>query len=308
MKRDSWRVSMAVVGAVIGAGFASGREISTFFARFGQWSWLGIICAITVMTLTLECIKQTPVGYAWRVLFGMLTAVTGGAMLACAGEIAALALPVHGAYTIGVVMLVVMVLWAGGRIGVLAGVSRLLTLLLLALLMSGFFYPGEGTALRKDVDLPQAMLSGLCYGGFNAALAVPVIVEAGNNRPKSVLPRISCIMFFILAVGNGVMLHHPELQTQAMPLIRLAGRYSKVGYYACCLTMGLAVLTTAIAADKGLYGVLPEHCRMLSPCLMLLVAMLGFRQVVAWLYPAVGAACFLTLLVEGAKQRARERG
>ena len=35
MKLKSFKLSLFVVGTIIGAGFASGKEIATFFTRFG---------------------------------------------------------------------------------------------------------------------------------------------------------------------------------------------------------------------------------------------------------------------------------
>ena len=41
-----------LLGAVFGAGIASGREVASFFARYGVWSNLGIVVAgLTMMYL-----------------------------------------------------------------------------------------------------------------------------------------------------------------------------------------------------------------------------------------------------------------
>lgn len=295
MRRDVWRAAMAIVGAVIGAGFASGQEICTFFARFGGVSWLGIVCAVGLMIWTLGRVQRPPESSIWRLLFGLLTTVIGGAMLACAGEIAALALPIHGAYGIGVMMTTAMVVWANGRSGILSGVSRVLTIFLLVLLGAGCLFPGEGVALGQSGSVPMAALSGLCYGSFNAALAVPIVAELRPEQLRPALRRAGLVLGLLLIIGNAAMLCHPEAQGQTVPLIQLAGHWGKTGYAVCCITMSLAVLTTAIAADKGLAAMLPKRLRLLGPCLMLTAALVGFRGIVEWLYPALGAACFLLL-------------
>lgn len=43
--------AIACVGAVIGAGFASGREVVTFFSRYGAHSWWLILLSALVMML-----------------------------------------------------------------------------------------------------------------------------------------------------------------------------------------------------------------------------------------------------------------
>ena len=303
MKRETRRAALAIVGAVIGAGFASGRELCAFFSRYGIFSWGGIVCAVMTIVWSLGRLRRLPEHLIWRIAFGLLTAVTGGAMLACAGEIAALALPIHGAYGVGMALVMLLTVLANGKTALLSGVSRLLMLCLLTLLAAGLLLPGQGVALGDCGSMPQAAISGVCYGGFNAALALPVIAEMEEDRRQAALRCAGIALLLLLAAGNGVMLRHPELRGETMPLILLAGRLGKPGYYACCATMGLAVLTTAIAADKGLSAVLPDGWRMFGRVLMLSAALLGFKQIVAWLYPALGAACFLILILSGGQRR-----
>jgi uncharacterized membrane protein YkvI len=40
-----WQVAFTYIGAVIGAGFASGQEIMRFFTRFGCWGAVGALLA-----------------------------------------------------------------------------------------------------------------------------------------------------------------------------------------------------------------------------------------------------------------------
>ena len=111
MEKRSGRVAAEICGAVVGAGFASGKEIASFFSRFGRWSWVGILLAVAVVgAVCLGVLRHPGVagmppawhrrapGRLWTALFTGLMAATGGAMLAGAGEVAALLLPVRGAY------------------------------------------------------------------------------------------------------------------------------------------------------------------------------------------------------------------
>ena len=84
-------------GAAVGAGLASGREIASFFGRYGAWGYAGIVVSAAVMALLAGA--RLPSAWRgrwperlWRTLQSLLLLVTGGAMLAGAGELAA-ALP-----------------------------------------------------------------------------------------------------------------------------------------------------------------------------------------------------------------------
>ena len=58
------RSALAIVAAIVGAGFASGREVMTFFSEMGAASWLGVgvACAlvggITAMLAQLGARKR----------------------------------------------------------------------------------------------------------------------------------------------------------------------------------------------------------------------------------------------------------
>ncbi|MGN0763091.1 MAG: hypothetical protein ACI4MK_06870, partial [Aristaeellaceae bacterium] len=99
MDQQAKAVAMAAVGAVVGAGFASGREIDSFFSRYGAWSWLGVAAAAAVAGGIALGVMRRPgqggmpegwrgrwPGRLWQGMFGALLLFTGGAMLAGAGE------------------------------------------------------------------------------------------------------------------------------------------------------------------------------------------------------------------------------
>ena len=103
MKKQTGRAVAEICGGVIGAGFASGREIAAFFSRFGMWSWPGVILAGVVMGWICRGVLRSP-GVAgmprswlgtwrqwlWQGMFTALLGATGASMLAGGGEIAAL--------------------------------------------------------------------------------------------------------------------------------------------------------------------------------------------------------------------------
>lgn len=43
---DGFRIAMAYIGTVVGAGFATGQEILQFFTRYGFPSYWAILCSV----------------------------------------------------------------------------------------------------------------------------------------------------------------------------------------------------------------------------------------------------------------------
>ena len=300
----------AVVGAVIGAGFASGREVAAFFSRYGALSWLAVAAAVlTIGWISLGAMRSPGVPAAWRNrwpgrvwqgMFLALLSATGGAMLAGAGEIAALTLPLHGAYWMGMLVTLCLAWWLSERrLTGLIRLSRALTVCLLAVMVLGLTLPRLRGVWVEEAPgwhaLPRSLLHGLCYGGFNVALASPVLDEMSRlpraQQRRSVL-QAGLILGLLLGLGNEVLLRHPALLGAALPYVELLGLWGRWGMTLGALGLYLAVLTTLVTCLRGLEAL---SKRRWSVCLPIGVALLGFTGAVDGLYPLLGGGCFLLL-------------
>lgn len=295
MRMLAWEL----VGAVVGAGLASGREIASFFTQYGGWGMLGVVLSVGVLvcladvTLPTSWCGRWP-ERLWQLLLTLLLVVTGGAMLSGAGEVAALTLPLVGAYWLGMVVTLILA-WvlAKRTISGLAWVSRGLLAVLAVLICLGFTVAPMQAACLQEAQPFQAMLRGIAYGGFNAALQAPIMAGAVSQTSRQ--RRRSAwvaggMMLCLLLLGNAVLLRHPALIGESMPFLLLMNRFGKLGYVLGGISLYLAILSTLTACLRGLRGtVLP----MLG---IVLVSSLGFTGVVEVAYPLLGGGCFLMLM------------
>lgn len=315
--RQPKQAAWAMIGAVVGAGFASGREIASFFSSYGPWGIVGIVAAVVVIAFMALRIMQASEESAagsrcWfsrlrTGLFAALLTVTGGTMLAAAGEVASLLLPVHGASILGTMCTMALGYWLAIReIRGLARVSQVLTACLVGVILSGWWIaPVSAVVVTAPVGLaqvPETLLRGLCYGGLNMALAVPVLEEV--SRTLSATQRKRCVIIacsvlgMLLLAGHAVLLRHPALISEALPFLRLTEALGLWGYGLSALSLYLAMLTTLTSCLRGLRAMLrPGWCVLLP----LGVVPLGFSQAVEWLYPLLGAGCFLLLALDRRK-------
>lgn len=287
-----------LLGAVVGAGMASGREIASFFSRYGAWSWAAI--AIAVGTMYILSRAKIPSawqerwpGRLWRAASALLLTATGGAMLAGAGEIARLTLPVYGAYWIGAAVTALLAWLLAHRMSTgLAWVSRCMLCVLMILIALGLTAPPMRAAYMSQPVFVQPMLRGFTYGGFNAALQAPVMAASAiTGRMKRRSAACACLILTgLMLIANAVLLRHPALLGEEMPFVQLMNRYGRVGYLLGAGVLYLAVLSTTAACLRGL-GKRPV-------CIpgMLLTAMAGFSGVVDLVYPVLGGLCAAILL------------
>lgn len=286
-----------LLGAVVGAGLASGREIAAFFTQYGGWGSVGILLA----TLTMGWLTGPEMPSAWQgkwpmklweyLLTAMLMA-TGGAMLSGSGMVAAMLLPVRHAEGIGAAMTFLLACVLAYRTrGGLAWVSRVLLLLLTAVILTAFVLPRRAAVLIADARPAVALAKGLTYGGFNAALQCPILSAAPQDvrtRGRSVR-RAACLLCLLLLLGHGALLRHPALVGEPMPFIRLTASLGRAGHLLGACSMYLAILSTLTACLRGL------RRHMGLPAGVIAVSLLGFSGVVEAVYPLLGGGCLLWL-------------
>jgi uncharacterized membrane protein YkvI len=339
--RGETQAALALVAAVIGAGFASGREVMRFFTVFGVWSWAG--CAIAALMLSgfsmwaaheanrlnahdLGTLCRRSLGgvggYLASALNGMLCAVIAGAMLAAVGELAALSLPVKNAYAIGVgVSLLLGGLLAGRGLSSLSALGGWLlpACLLLYTLFLNLPAPEVAQAVTPSYSW-QALPMAFAYAAMNAALSCGILCEVGQSKDQKSLLRIGAIiflLFLLLLLGANASLypHQADLLHESLPVVQLARSLGAVGYWLCIVVLFLAVMTTLIALLRTLYRMLNEPVpqRMRWPLTLgvpFAACIGGFDCLIENIYPALGVAStllFLTMMIQPLFRMVRKR-
>lgn len=326
MKNGRTASVLACVGAVIGAGFASGREIVTFFTRYGAHAWWLMALAAGMMALLCALITESARrfggGQGWCGLFPgrawaaqgcvlVLMAVTGGAMVSAAGQMISLLWPSHWAYSAGAVGTLWMAWWLGrGNLRVLGWISGALTAMLMAILVLAM----ASTAARPVVALRppltaaallRAALRAAAYSAMNMTLAIGVVCrlsrfQAQNRRLSAVF---GGVMALLLCISNLLYLRHPEQLDAAFPIVGLLRGFGRRGFVISVVLLYLSILTTLAAVLYALRDAAQSYVR--SPALQMIAAMgpplavscVGFSGIVDTLYAPIGFLCLLVVFL-----------
>ena len=318
-------MAFALLGGMIGAGFASGREILRFFAGHGRMAPAAIACALlTLLMLFLRLSSQMEAhsapslmylcrirlgsrfGLLCGALFALLYALTGAAMLAACAELGALVLPFRHAYgiTMGFSLLLALLLALWGLSGLALPGAALVLLLPLLLLRLWALPAGEACFLpAMTPDLPvRAIADGTAYGALSAAqMAGLMALLAGQPRKarQYALLLFTLLLGGMLALGTAVCRRHlPAIIHQPLPFVYLSRSLSASGYslvalcmYAAALSTLCAMLRALMLPGSGLKGIL------LAAACCLLLSQVGFDVLISHGYPLLGALCAGLLLV-----------
>ena len=307
--------ALALLSGVVGAGFASGREIAFFFSSHGVYAAAAVLLAPAAMALLfirlpaqMERTQATSLLPLCRARFGqrfgklcaslffLLFAVTGGAMLAACAELSALLLPIRHAYGLGLVVSLIAAaqLTKHGLSG-LALPGAALCVLLPALLIRLLLLPGGEAAFAPVGYALHAATSGLCYGALNAAMvsgALPLLLPLARRRRAAASLLFAVLFTSVLALGVCVLSRHRQaIIGQALPLVYLGRSLGKGGYSLCAGAMYAAALSTLCAMLAGLSHMRQKRGMLLPSALCLLFARAGFSGLVERAYPTLGWLC-----------------
>lgn len=300
------------MGAVVGAGFASGQEIYEFFSRYGTWGTLGIWIAGLLFWLlgrrallvgargasTLpELLQHTyprPVVRWLDSLSSALLAVGLVAVAAAGGGVLALMLGIPA--FVGAALTLAAVLVAGSRGSTaLLGINLWLvpTLLLITVGVAAAS-PYRWTASPLNVHGGAWWLSASLYVSYNLFTGLVVLLGLGESvgsAPTATLAAgLGALVLTVLALAiHGAILGAELSRVADLPLLVLAHHVSGVWWAADALALYAALFTTGVAETYALtqrYG--PQV--VWWGIILWPLSWMGFADWVRIIYPVMGVA------------------
>ena len=324
MKSHSFANAMACIGAVVGAGFASGREVAAFFSRYGVHGWWLIAAASALMTgLCRLCMRETircgaecwcelyEVEKPWlkgaaQICAVLLLILTAGAMIAASGQMAALIWNVERAYVIGAAgTLFAAWLLGYGSMKPLGWLSGILIVLFLAAIAAGLTAPGSQIVQTTVQDsLLTAAVRSAGYASMNMTLAIGVVSRCASRDDGQNLKTafaFGIITFVMMGFSHCLYSKHPEWLFESFPLVRIVAGFGRTGFLLSALLVYLSVFTSLTAVIYALRCAVEEHVqstviRFFAVILLpALVSCIGFSQIVDRFYAPAGLLCLFVV-------------
>ena len=340
-------VALMFVGAIMGAGFASGRDIWQFFGVFGKQGRIGILLiavlfvVLGMMTAYLARILGTndmgriiaPGGnpkienlVSWFMaimLFTVLINMTaaGGALLHQNFGISRLV----GGVLIGVLVIVTVL----GEFERISKVFRYIMPVLFAavILISVLAVTANlGASAQREPVKPSPIagtwiLAACLYISYNILAMIPIVatssVNAKSEKSAMLGSGLGGIFLGVLAFTIVLALQKDMQFAQAMdmPMLAYAGRISKGAGIIYSVLLFAAIYASATSNFYGFTTKLRTDEKksrkvILSACLAFLLGLVGFKNVVAYMFPIegyLGFAIIAMLLLNFAQVRRRER-
>lgn len=264
-------VSGGYVAALIGAGFASGQEIVSFFLKYGKCSIVGIFIACVIFglfsyTILARCIKGRFSSYTgitkmvfkgrWSVMVEYMSVIFAlmsvCVMTACAGEMGNIlfGLPQIVGSAVFTFFCGVIFFMDGKKI---MGINSILGAIIVFGVIFSCFYILRFREHQTFLNETSMVVSGVTYAGYNLLTAGSILagmsVFLKNKREAMLSSAVSgFILFLMITLIWGVLgIYYGKINLGEVPMLTMALRQSDLFGAFYGLMLIICVFTTGVS-------------------------------------------------------------
>ncbi|WP_078381282.1 YkvI family membrane protein [Sutcliffiella halmapala] len=328
------QIGAVYVGTIVGAGFATGKEIVQFFTQYG---WIGFFSILisgflfiwlgTKMMLVAKRIQATSYKEFNEYLFGVATGTVvnlfmlvilicvGAVMLSGAGAVfeEQLGWP----FQLGLILtigLAVLVVFFGvkGLVGI--NVIVVPVMVVFSMIIAGNALVDHGLsflALSPQQDAWKGWISPITYVAFNLAMAQPVLVPLATEiKDDWVIKRGGLIggliLCFILLTCHISIASLPNFQSFEIPMAEVV-KLSMISFFGIYVFVIYGEIFTSVVSDifglqrqlESMWNVPRYLITIVLITIIYMISQIGYGSLIEHLYPLFGyvSIAFLILLI-----------
>lgn len=319
---------MLIIGTIIGAGFCSGKEIVTYFAKYGFYSLFFVPLLFVLyyfifkLFLSFGSIQKFDSIYEInKKIFGLTTKFINFLLFTI--YLIFTSAMFAGIFQIGqnfnnmtsILLLIFAFVFAYFLLlkpfAILKKINAILIPILIVLIfvlcIKGIIQNYQSN-FTYDVENPFLMFfNPIIYACQGLALAYYILIKTGENMKKNEIKICSFLVSLILCVMQSLIIIvvnlNPELLNSVMPMLSLAFLVGFPFDIVYLVLLFIAVLTTLFASSRSLYAIAilkiknPKLCAFLCLLLGFILSFFGFDKIIKYLYPIIGVIGFYILIM-----------
>lgn len=322
------KVVFVIIGAIIGAGFASGQEISLFFNRYGEIGILGVITSCIAMGLIIykvlkimveknintyeefsEKIFKVNNKFVQNVIKNIINIfllISFYIMVAGFGAYFKQELNTTtfvGAITIAMLCYITFNKNIQGIIKVNEILMPVLVILIIILGIQTINYDNFnlapiGNYVQQNTFAPNWFISSIIYASYNSVVLIPILLTLHDyvktKKDGMLISILSTIILMILAIIIYFVLNTIDVGNAEIPIVYIASKLGIFSKYIYGFVILVAIFTSAISAGysflKNVTKTRKTYIKLAGIlCFMsIFIAEIGFSVLVNLLYPIFG--------------------
>ncbi|AKA71331.1 transporter [Clostridium scatologenes] len=325
------QISAVFIGTIVGAGLASGQEISQFFTVYGYKSFFGILICCIIYIIMGYIVIQLSLKYKLTSYDGLISLVSPGflgqvtnlfttiflistsaVILAGSGSLLNQYFNVSKWVGIIIMIFISVVILLRGTKGLIEInsfiVPSLIIVIVTIFILYVSFYKDINVSYLKNISAYKHnwLLSSLIYGGFNilccCGVLVPLSTEIRNKKTLILGVALGSIGLTILSflINALLILNIPYIFKYEIPLLYIANRFGNIIQIMLLIIIWLEMFSTEVSniysVSKNLeelFNISYKKAIILIIAISIPISQIGFVKLISILYPAFAVVSFI---------------
>lgn len=320
---NAMKLGFLYLSTVIGAGFATGREIRVYFTDYGFFGYVGLGISTILLILagcailrivyvndvkTVSEFNERIGGfYLGKVLDFVVTSFSYCLYVIVLAGLADILKSNYGIdkiLTVLTVMVISIMVHIMGFNALAHICSWSAILIAVMVLFVSLFTIKPVYSFEQTVSIPMSLFSSVLYVGYNILVAISVMSRAlplmdgkASYIVGSFIGSVS-IMACALVVNISLYMSYGRIKYSDMPLLTLVELYmGKWGYYLFLLMLVLTMSTSAISGLSSVLHVAGNKLGMVLVVVSIPLSFIGFGTLMDIAYPVYGAFGIMVLFI-----------
>ncbi|WP_456277380.1 YkvI family membrane protein [Bacillus sp. AK128] len=320
------QVAATYIGTIVGAGFATGKEVVQFFSQYGMiglvgilisgylFVWIGMKSMLIAKRIDANSYQEVndylfgeKIGrFVNAILLVMLFGVTS-VMLSGTGAVfkEQLGLPAQLGIWLTLVLCYIAVI--RGMRGLLLVNSIIVPLMILFSLIVITAFPEASSYYGESSNIGKVLLSALAYAAYNLVLGQAVLVPLGRDSENERIIKWGGFLgglglTFILITSHFALITIPDMTSYSIPMGEIIKLIGTVVHLLFIIVIYSEIYTTLIGNVYGIarklsFSDTPKKAVIVSVLLVCyFISLIGFDSLVKYLYPLFGYMGCVVLL------------
>lgn len=321
------KVLFVVLGTIIGAGFASGKEIYNFFAVYGYMGILGIniagiLTGIIIYSTLNVCEKRKVKNnkelmgninepqFLYNIV-NIFLLISFYIMIAGFSSFFKQEYNISTYITSSLLAIFMYFILSHKMSGIIKINVLLVPLLMVAMLFISFKYGNLKALSTEYTKVLPCMISAILYASYNSITLIPILITLNDlvqrKKEKVIVSILSALFIIILAFGIFGMLINSNMNIKNVELPTIMILNNKIEKITYSIAIEVAILTSAVAAGYGVLENVKEktivdnnkYKRIVAiMCIISIpISTIGFGNLIKTLYPLFGALGILQIIL-----------
>ena len=321
--KSIFKVCFVIIGTIIGAGFASGKEINLFFNTYRWWGIVGFIINCIFFSIIIykvfniskilkisnysEFLKSVNPKYSkfMKITISLFLIVSFYIMIAGMGAYFKQQFGISQWITSIIMSFICYIILQKNINGIISLNNLLVPFIILFIIFLGMKNIGFTMNQIKYAKILefQSMnffFSSILYASYNSLILIPILVELQekiNSNKENIMVSLICLII-LLALGLSIIFLLESggkcLKNIELPMLEIVKKFGKVNQYLYGIVMVIAILTSAIASGYSFSNnskgkAYSYKIKLFVMCsLAPLISQIGFSKLIEFLYPIFG--------------------